>query len=108
MRVPGESVEPMRMTDIHAEVERELRQPVSKSAVKDWLASHVDEGDNALYVRLGPIPTGIDPRQDRFRVAPPPRRGLTARIEPSSSRRFGTRRLRLPGAIAPTRDELLV
>jgi hypothetical protein len=52
MRVLGEAVEPMRMKDIHAEVERELGQPVSRSAVKNWLASHV-EGDNALFVRLG-------------------------------------------------------
>jgi hypothetical protein len=52
MRVLGESVEPMRMKDIHAEVERELGQPVSRSAVKNWLASHV-EGNNALFVRLG-------------------------------------------------------
>ena len=52
MRVLGESVEPMRMKDIHAEVERDLGQPVSRSAVKNWLASHV-EGDKPLFVRLG-------------------------------------------------------
>jgi hypothetical protein len=52
MRVLSDSVEPMRMKDIHAEVERELGQSVSRSAVKNWLASHV-RGDNALFVRLG-------------------------------------------------------
>jgi hypothetical protein len=52
MRVLCESVEPMRMKDIHVEVERELGQPVSRSAVKNWLASHV-QGDHILFVRLG-------------------------------------------------------
>jgi len=52
MRVLGESVEPMRMTDIHAEVERLLSHPVSRSAVKNWLARHTG-GENALFVRIG-------------------------------------------------------
>jgi hypothetical protein len=60
MRVLSESVEPMRMKDIHAEVERALGQPVSRSAVKNWLANHVD-GDNDLFVRLG---------RGRYLVAP--------------------------------------
>jgi hypothetical protein len=50
--VLSESVEPMRMKDIHAEVERELGQLVSRSAVKNWLANHV-QGDQALFLRLG-------------------------------------------------------
>jgi hypothetical protein len=52
MQVLGGSVEPMRMMDIHTEVERVLDRPVSRSAVKNWLASHV-HGDQALFVRLG-------------------------------------------------------
>jgi len=52
MRVLSESVEPIRMKDIHVEVERELGQSVSRSAVKNWLASHV-QGDGPLFVRLG-------------------------------------------------------
>lgn len=52
MRVLSESVEPMRMKDIHAEVERELAQPVSRSAVKNWLAGRA-QGDHALFIRLG-------------------------------------------------------
>jgi hypothetical protein len=52
MRVLSESVEPMRMKDIHMEVETLLGQLVSRSAVKNWLASHV-QGDTALFVRLG-------------------------------------------------------
>ena len=51
MRVLSESVEPMRMKDIHAEVERDLGQPVSRSAVKNWLATHAG-GKKALFVRL--------------------------------------------------------
>lgn len=52
MRVLAASVEPMRARDIHAEVEELLEQPVSPSAVKNWLASHV-RGDRAVCVRLG-------------------------------------------------------
>lgn len=51
MRVLDESVEPMRMKDIHSAVERELDQPLSRSVVKNWLASHV-QGDRVLFVRL--------------------------------------------------------
>ena len=51
-RVLSESAEPVRMKDIHAEVERELGQPVSRSAVKNWLAGHTG-GKQALFVRLG-------------------------------------------------------
>jgi hypothetical protein len=52
MRVLGESVEPMRVRDIHSEVETIVGQPVSPSAVKNWLASHTG-GQQALFVRLG-------------------------------------------------------
>lgn len=52
MQVLGESVEPTRMMDIHAEVDRVLDQPVSRSAVKNWLAGHTG-GEQALFVRLG-------------------------------------------------------
>ena len=52
MRVLSECVEPMRMKDIHAEVERLVGQTVSRSAVKNWLARHA-QGDHALFVRLG-------------------------------------------------------
>jgi hypothetical protein len=51
MRVLGESVEPMRMMDIHAEVERVLGRSVSRSAVKNWLAGHTG-GETALIVRI--------------------------------------------------------
>jgi len=51
MQVLGESVEPMRMTSIHIEIERVLGRPVSRSAVKNWLARHTG-GDQALFVRL--------------------------------------------------------
>jgi hypothetical protein len=51
MRALADSVEPMRMKDIHAEVERELGQRVSRSAVKNWLARHPG-GDRPLFVRL--------------------------------------------------------
>jgi len=51
MRVLSESVEPLRMKDIHAEVERDLGQPVSRSAVKNWLARHAG-GEQPLFVRL--------------------------------------------------------
>jgi hypothetical protein len=40
MRVLAESVEPMRVWDIHAEVEELVGQAVSPSAVKNWLAGH--------------------------------------------------------------------
>jgi hypothetical protein len=52
MRVLSESVEPMRMKDIHAEVEQLLDRSVTRSAIKNWLANHV-QGDHALFVRLG-------------------------------------------------------
>jgi hypothetical protein len=52
MGVLSRSVEPMRMTDIHAEVERLLDRPVSRSAVKNCLARHTG-GKKALFVRLG-------------------------------------------------------
>jgi hypothetical protein len=51
MRVLSESVEPMRVRDIHAEVEALICQHVSPSAVKNWLARHA-KGDQALFVRL--------------------------------------------------------
>ena len=52
MRVLSASVEPMRMRDIHVEVEALIGQPVSRSWVKNWLANHV-RGDQAPLVRLG-------------------------------------------------------
>jgi hypothetical protein len=52
MRVLSSSVEPMRMRDIHAEVEAIIGLPVSRSSVKNWLASHV-RGEKASLVRLG-------------------------------------------------------
>jgi hypothetical protein len=52
MRVLSGSVEPMRMKDIHTEVEALLGQSVSRTAVKNWLANHV-QGDQALFLRLG-------------------------------------------------------
>lgn len=51
-RVLSEAVEPMRVRDIHAEVEALLGEAVSLSAVKNWLARHAG-GDKALFVRLG-------------------------------------------------------
>jgi hypothetical protein len=51
MQVLAESVEPMRVCDIHAEVEDVIGQPVSSSAVRNWLAKHA-QGDRALFVRL--------------------------------------------------------
>ena len=60
MRVLSESVEPMRMKDIHAEVDRTLGQPVSRSAVKNWLAGHTG-GAQPLFVRLARgVPSGGD------------------------------------------------
>ena len=52
MQILSESDEPMRVRDIHAEVEALLGQAVSSSAVKNWLARHA-QGDQALFVRLG-------------------------------------------------------
>ena len=52
MQVLSGSVEPMRVRDIHTEVEALLGQAVSPSAVKNWLARHTC-GDQALFVRLG-------------------------------------------------------
>jgi hypothetical protein len=51
MQVMNESVEPLRVRDIHAEVEALLGQAVSSSAVKNWLARHA-QGDQVLFVRL--------------------------------------------------------
>jgi len=51
-QVLTDSVEPMRVRDIHTEVEALLGQSVSPSAVKNWLARHA-RGDHALFVRLG-------------------------------------------------------
>jgi hypothetical protein len=52
MQTLSESAEPMRVRDIHAEVEVLIGQAVSPSAVKNWLARHT-RGDQALFVRLG-------------------------------------------------------
>jgi hypothetical protein len=52
MQVLSESAGPMRVRDIHADVEELLGQTVSPSSVKNWLATHV-HGDQALFVRLG-------------------------------------------------------
>jgi hypothetical protein len=41
----------MRMKDIHDEVERVLGRPVSRSAIKNWLAGHTG-GARPLFVRL--------------------------------------------------------
>jgi hypothetical protein len=60
MRVLSGSVEPMRVRDIHKEVEALLGQTVSSSAVKNWLAVHA-RGDHALFVRL---------ERGRYLVAP--------------------------------------
>lgn len=51
MRALTESAEPMRVRDIHAEVEGLIGQTVSPSAVKNWLAGHA-RGDEPLFVRL--------------------------------------------------------
>jgi hypothetical protein len=73
MRVLSESVEPMRMKDIHTQVEELVDRPVSRSAVKNWLANHV-QGDQALFVRLGRgryrVVRDSDAR-DRLRIGPP-------------------------------------
>jgi hypothetical protein len=61
MRVLSASVEPMRMRDIHTEVEALIGQQVSRSSVKNWLASHV-RGEHAPLVRLG---------RGRYRMAGP-------------------------------------
>jgi hypothetical protein len=52
MHVLAASVEPMRVRDIHAEVEGIIGQPVSPSAVKNWLARKA-QGEQPLSVRLG-------------------------------------------------------
>jgi hypothetical protein len=51
LRILSESVEPMRVRDIHTEVEALLGQSVSPSAVKNCLARHAKD-DQALFVRL--------------------------------------------------------
>jgi hypothetical protein len=51
MRVLADSVEPMRMRDIQTEVEALVGQPVSRSAVKNWLANHAC-GKDAPLVRI--------------------------------------------------------
>lgn len=52
MQVLAESVEPMRVRDIHAAVEDLIGRHVSISAVKNWLAKNV-RGEGAQVVRLG-------------------------------------------------------
>jgi hypothetical protein len=52
MRVLADSVEPLRMRDIQVGVEALVGRPVSRSAVKNWLANHV-RGEHALLIRLG-------------------------------------------------------
>jgi hypothetical protein len=51
MGVLSRSVEPMRMKDIHVEVEQVLGRAVSRSAIKNWLAGHTG-GKKALFVRI--------------------------------------------------------
>lgn len=51
MRVLNESVEPVRVSEVHVLVELMLDQRVSKSAVKTWLARQA-VGDQALVMRL--------------------------------------------------------
>ncbi len=51
MRVLADSVEPKRMRDIHAEVERLLGQSVTRSAVKNYLANNC-QGEQPRFVRL--------------------------------------------------------
>ncbi len=51
VQVLAESVEPMRMRDIHTEVEMLIGQAVSRSSVKNWLASRA-QGKQPLLVRL--------------------------------------------------------
>jgi hypothetical protein len=51
MQVLAESVEPMRMRDIHVEVERLVGRPVTRSAIKNWLAGHTG-GKKPLFVRI--------------------------------------------------------
>lgn len=51
MRVLADSVEPMRMRDIQLGVEALIGRPVSRSAVKNWLANHA-RGERATLVRL--------------------------------------------------------
>jgi hypothetical protein len=60
MRALDNSVEPMRMKDIHTEVERDLGQRVSCPAVKNWLARHTGS-ELPLFVRL---------ERGRYRLAP--------------------------------------
>lgn len=48
----GASVEPMRVRDIHAEVEELLGQHVSPSAIKNWLGRNL-RGEHPVVVRLG-------------------------------------------------------
>jgi hypothetical protein len=48
MRVLADSVEPMRTRDIQTEVEALVGQPVSRSAVKNWLANHACGKDSPL------------------------------------------------------------
>ncbi len=52
MQVLADTVEPMRMRDIHTEVEVLIGQPVSRSAVKNWLANNARH-DDAPLIRLG-------------------------------------------------------
>jgi hypothetical protein len=52
MRVLEDSVEPMRVRDVHAMVDQQLDQPVSMSAIKTWLARHA-AGNQAVVLRVG-------------------------------------------------------
>lgn len=51
VQILSESADPMRVRDIHAEVEALLGQAVSSSAVKNWLARHT-QGGQVLFIRL--------------------------------------------------------
>lgn len=57
MRALSGPVEPMRMNDIHTEGEREPGQAVSRSAVKNWLANHLqgDQGDEVWAERVDEV-----------------------------------------------------
>jgi hypothetical protein len=50
-RALAESVEPMRVRDIHAAVEELLGYSVSSGSVKNWLAKNA-QGERPLFVRL--------------------------------------------------------
>jgi hypothetical protein len=52
MRVLAAAEGPMRMRDVHVEVEGQLGQSVPRSTVKNWLAEHA-RGERTPLVRLG-------------------------------------------------------